>query len=632
MLSVTLMIAGGFGAFAAPAQATASWSPAVDLSEIGSSIGNPAIAGSGTTAIGVWAETDSGTSSLMARVSTDAGVTWQPAVSLVSGSQSFETPSVAASGSRIVIVWSLQTSPGYSVPQSIASQDGGATWGPVTDIVDRAGFTRASYPVVGLNGTTAVVTWSRWNPMPGNQYVQAASSSDGGATWGTTIDISPDSVSTGDPDLVVTSTSVVITWWAAFGSGYVINSSSSSNGGVTWSAATWVHAPGVDDGGDLVVQTAGSGQSIVAVWGDTVGSDEVTESAASADGGLTWSPVHQLSDAGQSVSSLSVTMTGADAYASWQGRVGASRVAQVAASHDGGLTWAAPSTVSAAGEEVRPSTISAAGSTVVVAMTAGTATVVIEAVTSTDSGATWSSPVTLSVPADDTQFASSAIASTNPIVVWRQADGATAVVQASTFAEPGAGTNVPHSQFTFRLADGQECSLISPQTVVNGSAVALPGADAQCTTPGAELLGWRIPGRTEPLPPGQVVLVVDSQQFTAILREPLVVVHLGANVADSDSCVAAGADVPAGSGRLSALYLQRPEMSVPGREPQPSLATFPAPATAPCTPPGHRLIGWNTNGAGTGLTIKVGEPMLPAFGDHDNAITLHAMWAPASAA
>jgi len=183
----------------------------------------------------------------------------------------------------------------------------------------------------------------------------------------------------------------------------------------------------------------------------------------------------------------------------------------------------------------------------------------------------------------------------------------------------------PTSQFTYRLPDGRECGSISPQTVINGTSVQLPGADADCRTPGSLIIGWQIPAQSWAFNPSGVVNVVDSQVFTAVLREPVVQIKLDANVSAADACLASGQSLPLAQ-RTSQMFLQRSGMSVSGRADQPALSSTPAPILAVCAPAGYRLAGWNTRGDGTGTQTAIGSFFTPVVGSNENTVRMFAQW------
>lgn len=184
------------------------------------------------------------------------------------------------------------------------------------------------------------------------------------------------------------------------------------------------------------------------------------------------------------------------------------------------------------------------------------------------------------------------------------------------------------AQFSFFTPDGRECTAISPQLVRAGSQVALPGPNAACSTmPGSTVEGWFIPtppnstmfgSESNPFPPGQLVNVVGSQRFTAIMREPILTFLYDANVLLNDTCVSNPITEKTESGRSGHVWVPRGDVS---------LARFPG--MAACTPPGHALTGWNTRGDGSGTTY---QPLSPLPADwasaSSNYRTLFAMWRP----
>lgn len=192
----------------------------------------------------------------------------------------------------------------------------------------------------------------------------------------------------------------------------------------------------------------------------------------------------------------------------------------------------------------------------------------------------------------------------------------------STYAV-ARGTSAPNSvtryEFTYWLPDGRECVAISPAAVVRGSAVALPDADADCRTRGSTLLGWTIPGSNRVFSPGAVVSASDSQQFTAVLREPGVDVVYDANVGASDPCIANGSDVPPASRTIS-TWLPREVIG------QATLAV-----SVPCTPSGYRLTGWVWRTAGP-VTMSPGSATPLAWNASGtspiNRVVLFAQWSP----
>ena len=170
---------------------------------------------------------------------------------------------------------------------------------------------------------------------------------------------------------------------------------------------------------------------------------------------------------------------------------------------------------------------------------------------------------------------------------------------------------VPRYEFTYRLPDGRECGPISPQPVISGTWVALPGSDAACTIGTAHIIGWRIGGQDWAFSPGQKVRVSDSQQFTA--RLSTIEVTYDANVGAGDECVADGRSVDS-SARTSSTYVQRSALAAGSQL---------SAVSAPCTPPGHTLVGWSLREGN--VSLRAGDA-LPRVGGTSDAMTLFAQW------
>ena len=209
------------------------------------------------------------------------------------------------------------------------------------------------------------------------------------------------------------------------------------------------------------------------------------------------------------------------------------------------------------------------------------------------------------------EFTQSGSTTVNRVAAW-QAD------QTSQAQAPQPRT----AQFTYQLPDGRECGAIGPATVVVGTQVLLPAANADCrTSADATIDGWTIDvpegftgsGSAEhPFAPNQGVTVVDSQRFTAVLHEKTLTVTYDANVAAGDPCT----PDPDNGSRTSTAWVPRADLSI-ARTPQ----------KAPCTPAGHQLTGWNTSGSGTGTTLAPGGPLPADWASAPaNSHRLYAMW------
>lgn len=183
---------------------------------------------------------------------------------------------------------------------------------------------------------------------------------------------------------------------------------------------------------------------------------------------------------------------------------------------------------------------------------------------------------------------------------------------------PSAGDySRPTATFHFRLPDGTECSTISPQLVYAYTTYILPGANAPCRTPGSELLGWSVSHHEWDFAPGATVDVIESQVFTAVLREPTVRITWSANVPQDDECLRrldlSSSDA---SDREWTTYLHRSDLPADTRSGVfPALGDAVAPEQAPCAPPGFELAGWSIATEAGVVNVTPGSPIAAAINE-----------------
>lgn len=607
--------------FSVESRAADSWSAPVDLSAAGQAADSPQIASWGNAQLAVWRRSNGVNFIVQSSRSTDAGSTWTSPADLSFTGQDASAPQVAMDGSTAVAAWT-RSNGANPVVQTARSGDGGLTWSaPIT--LSTAGQS-ASFPQLAMSGTDVVVTWYRSNGS--NFIVQVAHSGDGGSTWATPTDLSVAGQSAVYPEVAMSGSTAIVTWYRWDGTNQIVQAARSSDAGATWSASTSLSAPGGDA---FYPSVALAGSTAMVTWRRFNGANTIVQVRRSGDGGSTWDAAADLSAVGLSAASPRVSMSGAVAVVSWRRLDGANFIAQAARSRDAGLTWSSPVSLSASGRDVTAPRVFASGSTVLITWYRSNGTNQIVQVTrSADGGASWDAPIDLSASGQNGFYPQLTVSSGVATVIWYRSNGTHYIVQAAKTILPGASSSDsgrPRLEFTFVLPDGRECSQISPRVVDDGTYVQVPGADVDCRTPGSVITGWSIPGQSWAFTPGQTVYVVDSQVFTVVLREPVVRVILDANVRLGDSCVPNETQRSAGLRTLD-LYLQRPRMAVAGRAAQPAMGAYPAPSTAPCTPPGYSLSGWNTRRDGSGTIVAPGISFAPVIGIDDNVVRMYAMW------
>lgn len=221
-----------------------------------------------------------------------------------------------------------------------------------------------------------------------------------------------------------------------------------------------------------------------------------------------------------------------------------------------------------------------------------------------------------------------AFSSQNAYVTTPGGSGKVFVIALPVSESPSAEwTGGTFADFQFFTPDGRECTDISPVRVRVGTMFPLPGVDASCRTmPGSTVAGWTVPGSpgfngygspSMAFPPGLPVRVIESQKFTVVPKEPVLQINYDANIAAGDACVKTKTLHTSNDGRVAHVWVPREDTS---------LARIVE--TSSCVPDGHRLIGWNTAGDGSGKTFELGSVLPEDWADNPtNTRNLYAIWA-----
>ncbi|MGA9151976.1 MAG: PDZ domain-containing protein, partial [Candidatus Nitrosopolaris sp.] len=156
------------------------WTKIIGLSDSDVTSQGPRLAASGNNVYAVWEESTDGTNRIIFAKSTDRGNTFSKSANLTSGvGKDSETPSVAAFGNIVYVVWT-DNSPGNFDIFFIKITDGGNTFSKPLNLSNDPGL---SYlPRITTNGKNNVyVVWT--DNSPGNYNILFTRSLDGGASF-----------------------------------------------------------------------------------------------------------------------------------------------------------------------------------------------------------------------------------------------------------------------------------------------------------------------------------------------------------------------------------------------------------------------------------------------------------------
>ena len=208
--------------------AEGSWTTPTDLSLAGQHAYDPQIASSadGTKLTATWYRYDGSNWIVQAATSTDSGTTWTTH-DLSAALQNAVDPQIVSSadGTKLAATWIRYDGSNYIV-QAASSTDSGATWSTAIDLSAASSDASFTQIVSSADGTRLAATWSR---IDGSNYiVQAASSTNSGATWSTAIDLSAASSAVPFPQIVSSAdgTKLTATWAWDDGSNYIVQTSS----------------------------------------------------------------------------------------------------------------------------------------------------------------------------------------------------------------------------------------------------------------------------------------------------------------------------------------------------------------------------------------------------------------------
>lgn len=190
------------------------------------------------------------------------------------------------------------------------------------------------------------------------------------------------------------------------------------------------------------------------------------------------------------------------------------------------------------------------------------------------------------------------------------AGSATVTVVVGDVQDSQSTQTPPTYEFTYWLpgTPAVECGPLR-QTVVSGTQVSLPGADADCKSARSGLVGWSVPGSTEVFAPGAQVIVSGDQKFTAEFADPSMWFTQNSNVGSGVPCYTNGQSP--GTSFVTTLVL-RTEVKLG--------------MSAPCAPAGLSLKGWNTKGDGTGTTYAPGATVPAADVATQYRLHVYAVW------
>jgi hypothetical protein len=238
----------------------------------------------------------------------DGGATWSAPKTFSSFSRS-QGSVVQVDSNGWVHVTFETFSKGKDIAAYAVSKDGGATWttkslGTINDIpspLPGALYRTNSFPAFALDGSSLHVVWSNWNGTDAD--VVYTRSSDGGTTWSAPVTVGGSSGDQLFPWVATSGGKVFASWYdrTAQTNSYGVEAAASSDGGATWTAPVAIAPTANVDLGNTFGYPNCSADFIGDYSGITAGSDGVAH--------VMWSDVRLGNDVGNTADQDPYTAT-----------------------------------------------------------------------------------------------------------------------------------------------------------------------------------------------------------------------------------------------------------------------------------------------------------------------------------
>ena len=219
---------------------------------------------------------------IQARTSTDFGVNWSTPISLSStADNSAENAQVAisADGQHQTVVWSRSDASNDFIVEVRLSSDYGASWAPAVGL--SATGENAANPQIAMSSdaSTQSVSWTRRNDGV-NYITQVVTTTDTGSTWSAGTDLSAAGQGASTPQIAVSSNGVVqtVAWMRSDGTNRIAQVSTSSDSGATWSSSSDLSEAGQSvESGDIRLAMSSSGAIQTVAWARSNGSNSIIQ-------------------------------------------------------------------------------------------------------------------------------------------------------------------------------------------------------------------------------------------------------------------------------------------------------------------------------------------------------------------
>jgi ethanolamine utilization microcompartment shell protein EutL len=188
----------------------ASFGDIVNLTENTGSDGEaPAIAASGNNVYVVWSDFSTGNGDILYKKSTNGGASFGDTKKLSNTPGSSNNSAIAVTGNNVYVVWRNIT-PGILDILYRRSTNGGANFGRTVNLSRNTGFSQL--PAIAASGNNVYVVWLDDSLVPDTFDILYRRSTNGGANFGRTVNLSNTAGHSGRPAVAASGSNVYVVW------------------------------------------------------------------------------------------------------------------------------------------------------------------------------------------------------------------------------------------------------------------------------------------------------------------------------------------------------------------------------------------------------------------------------------
>ncbi len=228
-----------------------------------------------------WMDLRTGNLEIFYKRSADGGTTWGPDVRLTNNPVDSDYPAISSSGQLVHIVWQDRRDTNIEVYYK-RSADGGATWG--ADVRLTSNMFGSWNPSVASSGSDVIVAWYDNRDLNAEIYIKR--STNGGLSWSADTRITNNTGSSQYPSIFMEGSIVHLAWTDNRDGNPETYYKRSADGGVTWGADTRLSFNSSDS---WYTSVSASGQNVHVVWRDDRNITKEIYYNGSTNGGITWS-------------------------------------------------------------------------------------------------------------------------------------------------------------------------------------------------------------------------------------------------------------------------------------------------------------------------------------------------------